>query len=102
MNPVPLISYLLLLYNHASRTYSFNAKVLLNVSKSSERLGAASLARKAPDWKGAKQGEGIESENVPENVLKIVLKETHTLLDTEVAKPVHFILYTLLKLKDSL
>lgn len=83
MNPVPLILYLLLLYNRASRTRSFNAKVLLNVSKSSESLGAASLAQKAPDSKGADQGEGIESEDVPENVLKIVLKEAPTFHDAE-------------------
>lgn len=65
-------------------------------------LGAASLAQKAPDSKGANQGEGIESEDVPENVLKIILKETPTFHDAEVTKPGHFILYALLKLKDSL
>lgn len=43
-----------------------------------------------------KQREGIESEDVPENVLKIVLKETPTLLNAEVTKPViHFMLHTL-------
>ena len=44
------------------------------------------------------QKGGVESEDLPENVVKNVgaTEETPTLLDIEVTKPLHYILYTLL------
>lgn len=72
--------------------YSFDAKLLLNVCKRSER----SLFSEACKLKGTETEGGMESEDVPENVVKFVTEETLTLLNVEVTKPViHFILYTL-------
>lgn len=64
--------------------------LMLHVSKLSTESENAFFKR---PWlkKGLKQRGGFESEDVPENVVKIVSKETPALLNVEVKQPViHF------------